>query len=711
MLTVLVATRNGAKTWPLVLEAYLKLETPANGWKLVIVDNGSTDQTSTIVNSFRDRLPLTYVYEPQDGKNTALNTGLGFVAGDLIVFSDDDAIPRSDWLVQLRRAADLHPRCDIFGGRIVPRWETHPPDWILNTVPLAPVFAISDPQLVEGPAQSNQIFGPNMAVRSQLFAAGHRFDPAIGPRRSKSYPMGSESELVRRLMKAGHAAWHAHAAVVEHFIRTPQLRPSWILGRAQRYGRGQYRLSGRNATATGPRLFGAPATAILKLARTLGWSAKALFRRDSASLFRSRWERNFLWGQVVEARLMARMDPAAPSGPVFPRVGVIALVPDDWGPHWESRHHLLSRLAPYFNVAWCDPSHGWRAIWRSRRKRPINPEPPRGLHVCRQELWLPRFYRTPWLDKRVRAARLSRIRKRLASLGCTKIVLYIWRPQFLSALGDVATDLVVFHIDDEYSSLEGTIVADEATLIEKADQVIVHSHPLMRSKGGINPHTALVPNGVDYARYAAPCAEPADLAGVPRPRIGYAGHLKRQLNWKLIGELVRAHPEWSFVFVGGFRPHSEVKDIVQDLSSFANVYFLGAKSVYELARYAQHFDCCVMPYDTAVYTNHYIYPMKLHEYLASGRPAVGTPIAVLKEFSDVVALAATVDEWSAAIRHSLSNEANAPEKRRQRQELARQHDWNILALRVAEILAERLGEPIPPAMISPAVRLAQRALA
>jgi glycosyltransferase involved in cell wall biosynthesis len=295
----------------------------------------------------------------------------------------------------------------------------------------------------------------------------------------------------------------------------------------------------------------------------------------------------------------------------------------------------------------------------------------------------------------VRAAQFSRIRKRLASLGCTKTVLYIWRPEFLFALGDVAADLVVFHIDDEYSPIEGTVLPDEATLLKKADQVIVHSHPLMRTKGGINPHTALVPNGVDYSRYAAPCPEPADLAGVPYPRIGYAGHLKRQLNWKLIGELVRAHPEWSFVFVGGFRPHSEVKDIVEDLSSFTNVYLLGAKTVFELATYPQHFDCCIMPYDSAVHTNHYIYPMKLHEYLASGRPAVGTPIAVLKEFSHVVALATTAEEWATAIRYSLSNEANAPEKRRERQALARQHDWNVLALRVAEILAERLGEQIP----------------
>src|SRR5882724_9338189 len=114
MLTVLIATRNGVRTLPRVLEAYTCLQPPTGGWKLVVIDNGSTDQTRDIVLSFLDRLPLEYLFEERSGKNIALNTGLAKLEGDLAVFTDDDAIPSPDWLVSYRAAADTHTACSLF---------------------------------------------------------------------------------------------------------------------------------------------------------------------------------------------------------------------------------------------------------------------------------------------------------------------------------------------------------------------------------------------------------------------------------------------------------------------------------------------------------------------------------------------------------------------------------------------------------------------
>jgi GT2 family glycosyltransferase len=242
MLTVLLATRNGARTLPRVLDAYCDLDMPVGDWKLVIVDNGSTDGTSAIVSSFSDRLPLEYLVEPRPGKNVALNTGLQSVAGDLVVLTDDDTVPQPDWLCVLREAADSHPDFDVIGGSVAPQWEVEPPSWIRDAVPLGPTYTISEAWLTEGPVSAFFVFGPNMAVRSEVFAAGHLFNPAIGPRPSRSYPMGSETEFLIRVTAAGFRAWHTPTAVVHHIIRKRQLQLSWILGRATRFGRGQYRL-------------------------------------------------------------------------------------------------------------------------------------------------------------------------------------------------------------------------------------------------------------------------------------------------------------------------------------------------------------------------------------------------------------------------------------------------------------------------------------
>ena len=176
MLTVLIPTRNGAGTLPAVLEAVLRIAAPPGGWKLVVVVNGSTDRTQEIVSSFSDRLPLTSVLEKTSGKNAALNAGLPFVEGDLVVFSDDDSFPRRDWLVRLRAAADRHPAFGMFGGVIRPRWQSRPPNWLSNGGPMAAAYTATDPALVEGLVEAGHLFGPNLAIRTEFFDRGYRFD-------------------------------------------------------------------------------------------------------------------------------------------------------------------------------------------------------------------------------------------------------------------------------------------------------------------------------------------------------------------------------------------------------------------------------------------------------------------------------------------------------------------------------------------------------
>jgi glycosyltransferase involved in cell wall biosynthesis len=305
VLTVLFATRNRESILTAVLESYRTLAPPPGGWKLVVVDNGSTDRTKDAVTAFQGRLPLTYLFEPTNGKNAALNTGIAEVSGDLVVLTDDDVFPRPDWLLQMRAAADAHPDFSVFGGAVVPRWEVPPAEWILAWVPLVSMYAVSNPSLVEGPTTPARVFGPNMAVRASVFGAGYRFDPAIGPREGP-YAMGSETEFVMRLAKAGFQAWHCPGSVVEHFIREIQLQRSWVLGRAVRLGRGQQRLSESDESLRVRKWFGVPRWLFRALLRSMFGMARARSVGDAERRFRSHWERNYLLGRIIEARLVRR---------------------------------------------------------------------------------------------------------------------------------------------------------------------------------------------------------------------------------------------------------------------------------------------------------------------------------------------------------------------------------------------------------------------
>ncbi len=304
MLTVILATRNRERLLKDVLEAYCLLQAPSGGWRLVVVDNDSTDQTARMVATFADRLPIRFLLEPKLGKNFALNTGLALLEGDLAVFTDDDAFPRADWLLQLRKAADAQPSYGMFGGAVIPRWEVSPPAWI-DWVNQAAVYTVTNPSLREGPLDPREIYGPNMAVRADLFKSGARFDTSIGPS-GASYPMGSETEMVLRLGRQGQKAWHVQDAVVEHFIRREQVQQGWVWKRAIRFGRGQYRLY-RGLEGAEPRSsFEIALYYLRKMTKqaalmALGWVG---FRKKT--LFDAHWRLNCFRGEAMEARILAR---------------------------------------------------------------------------------------------------------------------------------------------------------------------------------------------------------------------------------------------------------------------------------------------------------------------------------------------------------------------------------------------------------------------
>jgi glycosyltransferase involved in cell wall biosynthesis len=306
VITVLMATYNGSKTLAPVLKAYGEMAAPRGGWKLVIVDNGSTDDTRAVVTGFMASLPITLLSEPRKGKNAALNTGLRHIEGDLVVFTDDDVLPDKGWLAELRSAADEHPLYFIFGGPVFPHWERPPDEWILSWVPLPPTYAISDDQ-DEGPVDNHTVYGPNMAVRSSIFQNGYKFNEEIGPNRKK-YAQGSETELLMRLGRAGFKAWHCRKATVRHMIRSHQMEKDWVLKRAIRFGRGQYRLGWEYAGCRST-VFGLPKPIYLRLLRSIYHVLKAVLRGDAEKLFIGRWRLNYLIGVGIEARNLLKDQP------------------------------------------------------------------------------------------------------------------------------------------------------------------------------------------------------------------------------------------------------------------------------------------------------------------------------------------------------------------------------------------------------------------
>ena len=112
--TVVVPVYNSQGTIAACIESLLNLKYPREKLEIIIVDNGSSDDTAAIAS----RYPVRVLREEQRGAAAARNCGIREARGEYIAFTDSDCQVAPDWLHELVRAAIEH-KSDAVGGRIV----------------------------------------------------------------------------------------------------------------------------------------------------------------------------------------------------------------------------------------------------------------------------------------------------------------------------------------------------------------------------------------------------------------------------------------------------------------------------------------------------------------------------------------------------------------------------------------------------------------
>jgi len=298
MLTVLFATYNGSGTLPNMLRSLVRLSPPKGGWKIIAVDNASTDNSHAILESFLDKLPLTILTEYKQGKNHALNSGIKYIEGDWVVLTDDDVIADPMWLEQLITQASTQKNYDIFAGLILPFWTKVPEKWVLEWVNHQVVYALTPPHLLKGKIPSSLVWGPNMMVRASIFMKGYQFDTNVGPDGSENYKMGSETSFVGKLETEGYKSFYIPEAKVQHTISEREMDYHWVLNRAIRSGRSNF----YDTSTTTKKFFGVPRYLYRKYLTKIYQLALAHLRLNKKNIFIKHWELNMIKGAILESK-------------------------------------------------------------------------------------------------------------------------------------------------------------------------------------------------------------------------------------------------------------------------------------------------------------------------------------------------------------------------------------------------------------------------
>ncbi len=176
--------------------------------------------------------------------------------------------------------------------------------------------------------------------------------------------------------------------------------------------------------------------------------------------------------------------------------------------------------------------------------------------------------------------------------------------------------------------------------------------------------------------------------------VGYTGHLYKGRGISLILEIAKRMPEISFLIVGG--EPLDVGKLQQKViqNNLQNVMVTGFVPNAELPAYQAACDVLLMPYQSQVSASsggdigRYLSPMKLFEYLASGRAICSSDLPVLREIISpelaMILPADEVDAWVAAIRKLVDDPALRETLGSSARSAANDYSWDARARRMLD---------------------------
>ena len=221
-----------------------------------------------------------------------------------------------------------------------------------------------------------------------------------------------------------------------------------------------------------------------------------------------------------------------------------------------------------------------------------------------------------------------------------------------------------------YVSKHGPRLENE--MISRADLVFVTSRELFRLKQHAGSKVFYLPNAANIGvfRDATTTTKPHDLPAGFKGIIGYVGNIDPRLDYSLLAQIASRFPSHLLVIVGP-KTFDEYKNF--QLEGMPNVCFVGPKHYNDLPAYMNTFDCAIIPFKCNAATKS-IYPLKVNEYLASGRPVVSTDFSDdIRSFEPVISIAANHDEFLTQIDAEILTDNES--KRKQRVEVAGQNTW------------------------------------
>jgi len=383
------------------------------------------------------------------------------------------------------------------------------------------------------------------------------------------------------------------------------------------------------------------------------------------------------------------------SGPVRFAGHDIICFANDWTADPTSKHHLMRRFAEHNRVLWVETAGMRRPNLTSsqdlgRIARKVRSFTGRAIQRL-PGLWsyvppaLP-FPGSAWATRANAWFYQVMLPRELRRLGMRPDpILWVYCPHVAPFIRGLARERMVYHCVDRWSAFAdfdpAWMEACEREICLNADAVFASAQDLTEHCRQFAPDPQYVPHGVEHGHFAAaldPGPLPADLSGIPGPRVGFFGLIHEWVDTDLIGALADRLP-YAFVVIGATN---------QDLSALTarpNVHVLGRRPYAELPAYCRGFDAAIVPFRESTLTQS-VNPIKLREYAAAGLPVVATGLPEIRRCGDIAVCPEGLEGWVDALRAAVAR-GQDPAERRAQSDRVRDQDWGEVAERMGLAVA------------------------
>jgi glycosyltransferase involved in cell wall biosynthesis len=227
----------------LALESIAKQNLSQQSFETIVVDNGSTDETKEVVDSFVKNIPnLRYFYEETPGLHVGRHKGLKEAKADILVYADDDIEAFPTWLEGIVEAFE-DKDVMLVGGKNLPKFEAEPPDWVMKmwSRPHPEGKILGHLGILDFGDSIKEIspyyvFGCNFSIRKSILLEAKGFHPDAMPQELIRFRGDGESHVSHYILEQGYTALYHPNVSVYHLVPKERMTESYFCKRAYNQG-------------------------------------------------------------------------------------------------------------------------------------------------------------------------------------------------------------------------------------------------------------------------------------------------------------------------------------------------------------------------------------------------------------------------------------------------------------------------------------------